>query len=461
MHDSADYSKGKAFPLILKFSVPAAASLLITAIYNIVDRIFVGNFCGTTELAALSVCFPLSFIMIAFGLMCSAGGATLFTLYRGAGQPKDANTAFWSAFSLTIAFEIILTLLLLLFQEPLLGVFGVTETTFEFAKAYYVIVSLGCVFQGLTLVFCDFVRVSGKPVVGMLVTGVGAVTNIILDALFVAVFGWGVEGAAWATVIGQVLSVVFGLYLVLSGKTLVSVKREDRHVELGISKKLLGCGFAFWIAQMAMGFIALVYNGQLGKYGGDIAISTYAVISSVMTFVIMPACGISQGIQPLVGYNYSRKNVARVKEIFLKATAFSVGITVIIWAITEVFPAAIIKLFGGGTELLALGVPALRYNFMLAPVLGFVMLATTFFQSIDMPAASSAITAIRQIIVLIPLIYLLPRALGIVGIFLAQPISDLIATILSAILIWRAFSRLETGEAINKQAQFKPSIMES
>lgn len=239
MHDSADYSKGKAFPLILKFSVPAAASLLITAIYNIVDRIFVGNFCGTTELAALSVCFPLSFIMIAFGLMCSAGGATLFTLYRGAGQPKDANTAFWSAFSLTIAFEIILTMLLLLFQEPLLGVFGVTETTFDFAKAYYVIVSLGCVFQGLTLVFCDFVRVSGKPVVGMLVTGVGAVTNIILDALFVAGFGWGVEGAAWATVIGQVLSVAFGLYLVLSGKTLVSVKREDRHVELGISKNCL------------------------------------------------------------------------------------------------------------------------------------------------------------------------------------------------------------------------------
>lgn len=447
MHDSADYSKGKVFPLILRFSVPAAASLLITAIYNIVDRIFVGNFCGTTELAALSVCFPLSFIMIAFGLMCSAGGATLFTLYRGAGQTRDANTAFWSAFSLTIAFELILTALLLLFHDPLLRVFGVTETTYVYAKSYYLIVSLGCMFQGLTLVFCDFVRVSGKPVIGMLVTGVGAVTNIILDALFVAGLGFGVEGAAWATVIGQVLSAVVGLYLVLSGRTLVSVKKEDIRVEKAISQKLLSCGFAFWIAQMAMGFIALVYNGQLGKYGGDVAISTYAVISSVMTFVIMPASGISQGIQPLVGYNYSRSNHARVKEIFLKATAFSVGITSLIWVVAELFPAAIIRLFGGSGELLVLGVPALRYNFMLAPVLGFVMIATTFFQSIDQPAASSIITAIRQIVVLIPLIYLLPRALGMTGIFLAQSISDLIATFLSIFLIWHAFSRLSAAQA--------------
>lgn len=179
--------------------------------------------------------------MIAFGLMCSAGGATLFTLYRGAGQTRDANTAFWSAFSLTIAFELILTALLLLFHDPLLRVFGVTETktTYVFARSYYLIVCLGCIFQGLTLVFFEFVRVSGKPVIGMLVTGVGAVTNIILDALFVAGLGFSVEGAAWATVIGQVLSAVVGLYLVLSGRTLVSVKKEDRRVEKAISQKLL------------------------------------------------------------------------------------------------------------------------------------------------------------------------------------------------------------------------------
>lgn len=444
MNKSVDFSHGNVFPLILRFSIPAALSLLITAIYNIVDRIFVGNFCGIPELAALSVCFPLSFMMIAFGLMCSAGGSTLFTLYRGKEKTDKANAAFGSAFLLTIIFEITLTVFLLSFSSGFLTVFGVTDTTFNFALEYYQIVSLGCIFQGLTLVFCDFIRVSGKPVLGMCVTGVGAVTNIILDAVFVVLFGWGVAGAAWATVIGQFLSALFGFYIVFSQKTLVEIRKKTFKLNKEISIKLSGCGLAFWISQIAMGFIALVYNGQLGKYGGDVAISAYAIISSVMTFVIMPASGISQGIQPLVGYNYSKSAGNRVKEIFLKATAFSVGITVVIWGIAELFPMTIINLFGGGTELLEIGVPALRYNFMFAPVLGFVMIATTFFQSIGKPVASSVITTVRQIAVLLPAIYLLPVLFGINGIFLAQPVSDLSATALSIVLMAAAFRKLSS-----------------
>lgn len=446
MNNTVDYSHGKVFPLILRFSIPAAFSLLITAVYNIVDRIFVGNFCGNTELAALSVCFPLSFMMIAFGLMCSAGGATLFTLFQGKKETENANAAFGSAFILTIFFELILTGLLLLLSDSFLTLFGVTPTTLSFAREYYLIVSIGCLFQGLTLVFCDFVRVSGKPFLGMCVTGVGAVTNIILDAVFVVFFHWGVAGAAWATVIGQLISALFGLYLVFSGRTQVQIKKSIFRLNRSVSIRLLSCGFAFWIAQMAMGFIALVYNSRLGKYGGDTAISVYAVISSITTFIIMPSSGISQGIQPLVAYNYSSANGQRVKEVFMKATALSVGVTVVIWGITEIFPAAIINLFGGSAELLEIGMPALRSNFIFAPVLGFVMITTTFFQSIGKPRASSFITTIRQIAVLIPAIYLLPIGFGIIGIFWAQPVSDLIATILSILLITKEFHALPTFE---------------
>lgn len=244
MNHNADFSSGKIFPLIVRFSVPAAASLLITAVYNIVDRIFVGNFCGNTELAALSVCFPLSFMMIAFGLMCSAGGSTLFTLFRGQNETDKANKAFGAAFALTIGFEVLLTIILLVFSDGFLKLFGVTETTYSYALEYYKIVSLGCLFQGLTLVFCDFVRVSGKPVRGMLVTSVGAVTNIILDAVFVVGFGWGVAGAAWATVIGQVVSVLFGLYLLLSKQTLVTVSKDIFMADRKLHTRLLSCGFA-------------------------------------------------------------------------------------------------------------------------------------------------------------------------------------------------------------------------
>ncbi|MCE9654969.1 MATE family efflux transporter [Clostridium celatum] len=442
MEKHADFSKGKLFPLILKFSIPASISLLITAIYNIVDRIFVGNFVGNTALAALSICFPLSFIMIAFGLMCSAGGSTLFTLFRGKNDEVSANLSFGNAFTMTVIFEVLLTLVLLFFSNTFLKIFGVTETTYDLSLKYYLIVSFGCVFQGLTLVLCDFVRVSGNPILGMAVTGIGAITNIILDAIFVVALGWGVEGAALATVIGQVVSMVFGLYLVFTNRTLVKVNKNIFKINKGISNRVLSCGFAFWIAQIAMGFIALVYNSQLGKYGGDIAISVYAVISSIMTFVIMPASGISQGIQPIIGFNYSAGYGNRVKETFIKASLLSVGVTTVIWVIVESMPALIINTFGGGSELLDIGVIALRLNFIITPVLGFVMLATTFFQSIGKPTASSIITLIRQVVALIPFIFILPRLFDINGIFVAQPISDFIALILSIILIKVEFSNL-------------------
>lgn len=442
MEQNNDFSKGALFPLILKFSIPASISLLITAIYNIVDRIFVGNFNGNTALAALSICFPLSFMMIAVGLMCSAGGSTIFTLFRGSGQETDANLSFSCSFILTIILELILSVLLLLFADPVLKLFGVTETTYAFALQYYKIVALGCIFQGLTLVFCDFVRVSGKPVLGMMVSGIGAVTNIILDSVFVVGFHWGVSGAALATVIGQIVSTAFGAYLLFGGKTLVKISREKFYLDRKISHRLLSCGFAFWIAQMAMGFIALVYNGQLGTYGGDTAISTYAVISSIMTFIIMPASGISQGIQPLIGYNYSTDNGHRVKQTMRQATGLSVAITAVIWIIVEAFPAQIISAFGGSGELLSLGIPALRANFIVTPILGFVMLATTFFQSIGKPAASSIITLIRQVVSLVPFIYLLPHFFGVKGIFFAQPVSDILALVLSIILIKREFRLL-------------------
>ena len=221
MKTTVDFQNGKLLPIILHFSIPAAISLLITAIYNIVDRIFVGNFVGTSALAGLSICFPLSYMMMAFGLNCSAGGSTLFSIFGGRNEEERMNLSFGNAFVLAVISELFLTLVLLLFADPILRVFGVTETSYEYAITYYRIVALGCVFQGLTQLFCDFVRVSGKPFWGMCVTGIGAITNIILDALFVAGFHWGVAGAAWATVIGQILSTVFGAWMVFGGRSQV------------------------------------------------------------------------------------------------------------------------------------------------------------------------------------------------------------------------------------------------
>ena len=437
MNETNDFSTGKLFPMILKYSVPAAISLLITAIYNIVDRIFVGNFNGTSALAGLSICFPLSYMMMAFGLTCSAGGSSLFSLFAGKGEQKNMNRSFGNALILVVIFEILLSALLLIFADPVLRVFGVTETAYEYAIEYYRIVALGCLFQGLTQVFCDFVRVSGRPILGMCVTGIGAVTNIILDALFVAGLNWGVTGAAWATVTGQILSALFGLCLVLKGYTKVEIERGTFSFDLRLSKKIVSCGFAFWIAQMAMGLISLVYNSQLGKYGGDTAISVYAVVASIMTFVIMPASGISQGIQPIVGNNFGAKNYKRVMNTLYQASAFSVGVTCIIWLIVMFFPERILLAFGASEGMLEIGVTGLRANFCITPILGFVMLVTTFFQSIAKPIPSIVITFLRQILFLIPYIYIFPVLWGMNGIFVAQPVSDALALILSVVFVMR------------------------
>lgn len=437
-----DFSKGKLFPMILKYSIPAAVSLLITAVYNIVDRIFIGNFNGTSALAGLSICFPLSYMMMAFGLTCSAGGSTLFSLFAGRKEQKNMNRSFGNALILVIVSEIVLTVILLLFINPILKLFGATETAYAYAFEYYRIVALGCLFQGLTQVFCDYVRVSGKPILGMCVTGIGAVTNIILDAVFVAGLNWGVTGAAWATVIGQFLSALFGTFLILKGYTKVEIEKDTFSFDMPLSKKIISCGFAFWIAQMAMGLISLVYNSQLGKYGGDTAISVYAVVASIMTFVIMPASGISQGIQPILGNNYGAGNYKRVMSAFYQAAAFSVGITCMIWFAVLFFPKAILLAFGASEEMLNIGASGLRINFCITPILGFVMLATTFFQSIGKPKPSILITFLRQILFLIPFIYILPVWLGIKGIFAAQPVSDLLALALSAVLIAREHRRL-------------------
>lgn len=432
-----DYLNGKLFPMILKFSAPAAISLLVTAVYNIVDRIFVGNFNGTSALAGLSVCFPLSYMMMAFALMCSAGGSTFFSLFSGQDEPDKMNKSFGNAFVLVCVFEIALSVLLLLFPNPFLKLFGVTETSYHFAIFYYRIVALGCLFQGLSQLFCDFVRVSGKPILGMCVTGIGAVTNIILDAVFIIIFDWGVAGAAAATVIGQIFSTLFGAYLVFGSRTLVCVSKQIFRLDKKLCIQIISCGFAFWVAQMAMGFISLVYNSQLGKYNGDAAISVYAVVSSIMTFVIMPASGISQGIQPIIGNNYGSGNYKRVMETLYQAILFSVSITCIIWLAVLFFPRQILAAFGGTEEMFQIGVTGLRINFCITPVLGFVMLATTFFQSINRPTPSIVITVLRQVVFLVPFLYIFPAFWDVNGIFFAQPISDMLATLLSLNLVWK------------------------
>ena len=436
--------ESKAFPLIMKYSTPAIIALLISAIYNIVDRMFVGNYVGDIGLAALSICFPITFIVMGFALLVSAGGGTLFALKLGEKDIENSNRAFANSFLYIIGLELVVTLVLWIVGDSFLKVLGACEVVLPVAKQYYFIMLVGSVFQGLTFVFNDFTRVSGKVNLALIISASGAIVNIVLDAWFIIGLGWGVEGAALATVLGQVVSALIGFYIVFGGHTVIKIKKDYFKIQLSIIQKISKLGVSLFIAQIAFGFISLIYNVYLGKYGGDLAISVYAIISSIMTFVIMPASGLSQGLQPILGYCYGSKNYERVMEMMKVGCFISTAITTVIWALVQLFPSQLVYLFGGANnqDLMELGVTALRINFSFIPIVGFVMLCITFFQAIGHARPSILLTLIRQVLALVPFIIGLPMLIGVKGIFFAQPASDLITLLVSIWLLKKFFNQL-------------------
>ena len=436
--------ESRAFPLIMKYSTPAIIALLISAIYNIVDRMFVGNYVGDIGLAALSICFPITFIVMGFALLVSAGGGTLFALNLGEKDIENSNRAFANSFLYIIGLELVVTLVLWIVGDSFLKVLGASEVVLPVAKQYYFIMIVGSVFQGLTFVFNDFTRVSGKVNLALIISASGAIVNIVLDAWFIIGLGWGVEGAALATVLGQVVSALIGFYIVFGGHTVIKIKKDYFKIQLSIIQKISKLGVSLFIAQIAFGFISLIYNVYLGKYGGDLAISVYAIISSIMTFVIMPASGLSQGLQPILGYCYGSKNYERVMEMMKVGCFISTAITTVIWALVQLFPSQLVYLFGGANnqDLMELGVTALRINFSFIPIVGFVMLCITFFQAIGHARPSILLTLIRQVLALVPFIIGLPMLIGVKGIFFAQPASDLITLLVSIWLLKKFFNQL-------------------
>ena len=436
--------ESRAFPLIMKYSTPAIIALLISAIYNIVDRMFVGNYVGDIGLAALSICFPITFIVMGFALLVSAGGGTLFALNLGEKDIENSNRAFANSFLYIIGLELVVTLVLWIVGDSFLKVLGASEVVLPVAKQYYFIMLVGSVFQGLTFVFNDFTRVSGKVNLALIISASGAIVNIVLDAWFIIGLGWGVEGAALATVLGQVVSALIGFYIVFGGHTVIKIKKDYFKIQLSIIQKISKLGVSLFIAQIAFGFISLIYNVYLGKYGGDLAISVYAIISSIMTFVIMPASGLSQGLQPILGYCYGSKNYERVMEMMKVVCFISTAITTVIWTLVQLFPSQLVYLFGGANnqDLMELGVTALRINFSFIPIVGFVMLCITFFQAIGHARPSILLTLIRQVLALVPFIIGLPMLIGVKGIFFAQPASDLITLLVSIWLLKKFFNQL-------------------
>lgn len=434
--------------LLFEFSLPATIGMLINAIYNIVTRIFIGNSpdLATNGLAAATVSFPVIMIIMAVSLMCGVGGATVFSIALGKKEYEKVERILANSLSLVILSTGILSIIFLLFLEPILMLFGASEIVLPYAKDYMMFVLIGGVFQGITMWGNNLIRADGSPKIAMYSVLLGSVVNIILHYVFIFIFQWGMIGAGLATVGGLLSSSIWVLYYFIFGKSNTNLVFKKMAIKKPLALNIMIIGLPSFFIQFSNSVWNTVLNSTLLDYGGDIAISAMGIVATFQTLLLMPIIGINQGALPIIGYNYGAKKFGRVKETVKKAAIIATIISVSGYTLIQFFPTQIISLFNQDPKLVELGVYMLTTWFMVLPIVGINMVGANYFQAIGKVKPAIFLTISRQIIILLPAILILSRLFGLKGIVHAGPVADSLSTILVLIFIYFAFKNLGKDE---------------
>lgn len=424
--------------LLTQFAIPSIIALLVTSLYNIVDQIFIGQGVGMLGNAATNVAFPLSTICIATALLLGIGGAANFSLALGAGDGKKAANAAGTAISLMVITGVAITLVVRLFLQPLLVFFGSTPDVLPYAATYTSITSLGIPFVILASGVSNLIRADGSPRYSMSCMLIGAVINTILDPIFIFGFGWGMAGAALATIIGQAASGLVALRYALHFKT-IRLTRDSLRPRLGLAVSIASLGMAGCVNQLAMMAVQIALNntlttyGALSPYGAEIPLACAGIIIKVNMINLSFVIGISQASQPIIGFNYGAHKYARVRQTYQCAALATTVISIIAFVCFQLFPRPIIGIFGGGSEEYFQFAERFFRIFMFFTFLnGIHLITSNFFASIGKAIRGALLSLTRQIFFLLPLVLLLPRALGVDGVMYAGPIADGAAFLLAA-----------------------------
>lgn len=443
----------KVSKLLLKFSLPAIVGMLVNALYNIVDRLYIGNSpaLGANGIAGITIGFPIMIITMAIGVLFGIGGATLFSLKLGQKQNDEAENALGNAFSLLIIGSVLYTVISLIFLTPLLKMFGASDVILPYATEYMSIIMFGATFQVLGMGLNHFIRADGNPKIAMMTMFFGAGTNIILDPIFIYVFDMGMAGAAIATVISQIFSAIWVIYYFLGKKSKMKLKLKYIKLRFDIVKRIVSLGLPGSLMQLSSSLLTALLNKSLIVYGGDLAISGMGIINSIQTLFLMPVIGINQGVQPIISFNFGAKKYDRVRTAE-KYAIIAATITVTIGAIiTRLFPEMLVSFFNKEPNLVKLSSYALKTWFMFMPLLGFQILGSTMFQAIGKYKTAMFLNLSRQVIFLIPAILIFPRFWGFEGLLHSAPFSDLASVIITATLYFKTIKNLEKeGEALVK-----------
>ena len=433
--------------LLLKLALPTVAAQLINMLYNIIDRIYIGHIpeIGATALTGVGVCMPLIMIVSAFAALVGYGGAPRASIFMGKKDKESAEKTLGNCFTLQIVISVALTAALLLWNRDFLMAFGGSRNTIEYAVSYMNIYALGTIFVEVTLGMNAFITAQGFAKTGMLSVLIGAVTNIILDPIFIFGFDMDVRGAALATIISQALSCVWVVSFLCGKKTFLRIKRTN----LGLTPKIIGpclaLGVATFIMQASESVISVCFNSSLQKYGGDIAVGAMTILTSVMQFAMLPLQGLGQGAQPIVSYNYGAGDAGRVRGAFKLLLKVSLGYSTILWALVMLFPGGFAAMFTSDAGLMEYTKTALRIYMAAMFLLGIQMACQMTFNALGKAAESIVVAVMRKFVLLIPLIYLVPRILKgneTIGVYLAEPIADTVAVTFTAILFAVQFRKI-------------------
>jgi len=434
----------KISSLLWKFSLPAIIGMLVNAFYNIVDRIFIGNAVelGSNGLAGITIGFPIMVIQLSIGILFGVGGATLFSMKLGAKEYKEAEKAMGNAFLLLIISSFLFALFGQVYLEKLLHLFGASEVILPYAMKYMRVIFFGSMFQIVSLGMNSFLRAVGKPKLAMITMFVGAGTNIVLDPIFIYVFKMGMAGAALATIISQFISMIWILHYFLNKKTKHRITLVGMRPRAKVIRDITSLGIPGFLMQISNSILNVVLNKALLQYGGDLAISSFGIVNSVQTILLMPIIGLNQGVQPIVSYNFGAKKYERIKEVERLAMITATIIVIVGFIITRIFPEQIVTLFNQEEALIQLGSKAVTLWFLCLPFIGFQVLGANFFQTIGRSKTATFLTLSRQVVFLIPAIILFSNAWGLEGIFYAAPFADGISAIITGLFFFFAIKKL-------------------
>jgi len=422
--------------LLAQYSIPAVIAMLVNAIYNIVDRIFIGKFAGENALAGLTIAFPVMLILFAFASFVGVGGAALMSIRLGEKDNRGTSHVFGNMLSIGFIIFIILVTSVSFNIEKILAIFGGTPDVLSYSADYMKIIIFGFIFQMTSFILSSSVRSEGQPVLSMMSMIVSAVTNIILDYLFIGIFDWGVKGAAIATISGQLLGAFLLASYYLRGKSALKLRLKDFVPDLKVFSKIFTIGFTTFITTVGTSIAMSFMNIGLSKYGGTAAVTSMGAINSLYTLFIMPIMGVQQGLQPIIGYNHGAKENKRVYDTLKLGIIVGVVFSSIVVALLELFPATFISMFlDPNSSTVSTAVNGLRIYIIMLPLLCINLFGIAFYQSTARGSKSLVLGLLRQVIFLIPLVLILPLIFDLNGVWAAVPVSDGLAIVITIIAL--------------------------